>query len=189
MEGVACGETKKAGGSGDTIRCEHSQALLLQRITLQASPEEETRSRCTAQESGPSGRSPLASEIKEIQTNQRNQTIKRMPRGGKRPGAGRKPIAVKSIAAKTAKAIARKPTPQRTRKSKKKTRRKSVIAKLTPRQGKLLDGIAQLKTPVQAARDAGYSESTAASSSTGTRAAPTSKSPPSTPATTSTSKR
>ncbi len=67
------------------------------------------------------------------------------------------------LAAKTAKAIARKPTPQRTRKSKKKPRRKSVIAKLTPRQGKLLDGIAQLKTPVQAARDAGYSESTARS--------------------------
>jgi recombination DNA repair RAD52 pathway protein len=52
---------------------------------------------------------------RQIKENQRNQTIKEFkqikqsnvcPRGGKRLGAGRKPIAVKSIAAKAAKVSA-----------------------------------------------------------------------------------
>ncbi len=84
-----------------------------------------------------------------------------MPRGGKRPGAGRKPIAVKSIAAKTAKASVRKPAPQRTRKSKKKPLQTSAKPKLTPRQAKLLEGIAELKSQAEAARAAGYAPSTA----------------------------
>ncbi len=68
----------------------------------------------------------------KIQTNQRNQTIKRMPRGGKRAGAGRKPIAVKSMAEKAANAIARKSASQRPSKSKETPPQTSAKSKLTP---------------------------------------------------------
>ena len=84
-----------------------------------------------------------------------------MPRGGKRPGAGRKPIAVKSMAEKAATAIARKPAPQRPSKSKKTPPQTSAKSKLTPRQMTFLQGIAELKSQERAALDAGYSSSTA----------------------------
>ena len=83
-----------------------------------------------------------------------------MPRGGKRPGAGRKPAIAKQIAAN---AGARKPALQRPRKSKKRPQQTSAKSKLTPRQGKLLEGISQLKSQEQAALDAGYSPSAARS--------------------------
>jgi hypothetical protein len=97
-------------------------------------------------------KSKIFKQIKE------NQTIKRMSRGGKRLGAGRKPIAVKSIAAKGA---ARTPAPQRSRKSKKVPPQTSAKSKLTPRQTTFLHGIAELKSQERAALDAGYSPSTA----------------------------
>ena len=67
------------------------------------------------------------------------------------------------MAEKAAKAIARKPAAKQPKKSKRKPRQKSAVPRLTPRQGKFLDGIAQMETPSQAARDASYAESTARS--------------------------
>jgi hypothetical protein len=84
-----------------------------------------------------------------------------MPRGGKRPGAGRKPIAVKSMAGKAAKASARKPAPRRSRKSKKAPPQTSAKPKLTLRQTAYLDGLSKLKSQEQAALDAGYAPSVA----------------------------
>jgi hypothetical protein len=66
-----------------------------------------------------------------------------------------------SIAAKAATAIASKPAPQRPRKSKKAPPQTSAKSKLTPRQAKFLQGIAELKSQEQAALDAGYSPSVA----------------------------
>ena len=81
-----------------------------------------------------------------------------MPRGGKRPGAGRKPVVAKQIAADAGVPI---PVPQPSRKSKKSPPRTSAKSKLTPRQAMFLQGIAELKSQERAARDAGYSPSTA----------------------------
>lgn len=84
-----------------------------------------------------------------------------MPRGGKRPGAGRKPVVAKQIAADAGVPMPDIPVPQPSRKSKKSPPQTSAKSKLTPRQAIFLQGIAELKSQERAARDAGYSPSTA----------------------------